>query len=628
MQRPTFLSLLAAFVAFLLSLASCSRHSSSSRLMPELVQAESIMYDAPDSALRILQGIHPPRSQALQHATWALLMAEAKFKCYIKQSDSLVNIACDYFLKRDDAQRKALALYCKGGIAEDNDDTEEAQECWLQAAEEVDKTQDYGLGYRIYEGITNIHAYRRLTEYALESNRKALEYAQKSGIDAYIATSYMYAGRVYSVLSAEDNFADSLKQSIAYYQKCIALSEKTNDDRILSMALGELGGLYCAIGNYRGAIDLHNRSIGLTKGEAEKASNYFSLGKIYKELGQTDSAYYFSGLALKSPHIYTQCAAALSLYELAKEEKDVEGMAEYVDKILQCQDSISEWENSKTFIEMQEKYNEQKVLNEKNTLELRHSRQFRQVAVVIILLLCLIGVLVYVYQRKLFRKERLIQEQEQGLRVYSLRMQENEQQMARNRARMEVLSARIAEGEDAKEQLAEQEQNLRLLQEQNEALSRENSELQSRIDASAASLQGVRRELEAQSRLSDDVLRLTRREADLCMQLLERDPLLHRLTTAPTYLDDRSLNEMRDAVDRIFDGYTHRLHHRLPTLTDGDLTLCCLLKLRLSIRDLATVLGISYDSVCKRKTRLKERITEQLGPCADIPSLDIWLWEF
>jgi len=45
--------------------------SRSEKMPPELVCAESVMYERPDSALAILQSMPvPPASQGLQHATW------------------------------------------------------------------------------------------------------------------------------------------------------------------------------------------------------------------------------------------------------------------------------------------------------------------------------------------------------------------------------------------------------------------------------------------------------------------------------------------------------------------------------------------------------------------------------
>lgn len=72
---------------------SCNWQKKGNGALPmELVQAENVMYENPDSALHILQTMPIPTDKEA-HATWALLLAQAKYKCNIAQSDSLVNIA-------------------------------------------------------------------------------------------------------------------------------------------------------------------------------------------------------------------------------------------------------------------------------------------------------------------------------------------------------------------------------------------------------------------------------------------------------------------------------------------------------------------------------------------------------
>ncbi|WP_288911237.1 hypothetical protein [uncultured Bacteroides sp.] len=54
------------------ALLSCGNHAkpSATPLLPELQQAESIMYESPDSALRLLQSMPVPQSSdRLQYAT-------------------------------------------------------------------------------------------------------------------------------------------------------------------------------------------------------------------------------------------------------------------------------------------------------------------------------------------------------------------------------------------------------------------------------------------------------------------------------------------------------------------------------------------------------------------------------
>lgn len=96
------------------TLAACN-HPSDESVEAKLAQAEAIMYAAPDSALQLLENLQPPKEKE-QRATWALLLAQARYKNDIQQSDSLVNVAYMYFEKTDNAERKALSSYIKGGF--------------------------------------------------------------------------------------------------------------------------------------------------------------------------------------------------------------------------------------------------------------------------------------------------------------------------------------------------------------------------------------------------------------------------------------------------------------------------------------------------------------------------------
>lgn len=68
---------------------------------------------------------------------------------------------------------------------------------------------------------------------------------------------------------------------------------------------------------------------------------------------------------------------------------------------------------------------------------------------------------------------------------------------------------------------------------------------------------------------------------------------------------------------------------QFPTLSDNDLQVCCLIKLHLSVTNMADILNISPTSVSKRKQRLKEQIIKELGDDFDKSQLiDIWIWRY
>ena len=87
----------------------CSGNGKEKTPLPELVHAESVMFDHPDSSLHILESMEVPssRTDKENHALWCLLTSQAKVKQLMKiSSDSLVRIAYDYYKPTNNARRK------------------------------------------------------------------------------------------------------------------------------------------------------------------------------------------------------------------------------------------------------------------------------------------------------------------------------------------------------------------------------------------------------------------------------------------------------------------------------------------------------------------------------------------
>lgn len=206
-------------------------------LLPPLVKAEHIMYEYPDSALHILQEMQmPASSDKLQKATWALLLTQAKYKNYIEEVEdsTLINIAYNYFMQQEDAQRRAMVLYYKGILCKKAGKTEEAQKLYLAAIEEVEKLEDYQLAHLIYVELGEFYVFRELYEDAFKNFEKALHYAELANNDKYICSSYIFLARAISALN-------QMNTSIEYYQKAILLAEKIKDNYLCSGAMNEFG---------------------------------------------------------------------------------------------------------------------------------------------------------------------------------------------------------------------------------------------------------------------------------------------------------------------------------------------------------------------------------------------------
>jgi len=359
----------------LLLMAGCGRPTETT-LSAELQRAEDLMYPHPDSALHILQAMTPPEDE-LNRATWALLLTQAKYKCFVDQSDSLVNIAHDYFMKGDDAQRKALVLYHKAALYEEKNQTDKALPYYLQASEEVKLTEDYRLAYLIYSHIGMIYAYRKLYEYAVPHCEKANEFALLSNDSYYIVDSYNCLARAYSIQK-------QYTKAIEHYDKAIEIGISNNEKIVLQSALFEKAFLHLNIGEN---AEAHNM-IKQFEFSQFSSQDYLTMGYLYYRLNISDSAYYYLDKATISDNIYTKQSAYKALFNLTQKQKEYQKNSEYSVKLWKINDSINKIDRNKALIEMQEKYNQQRVRDEfTHQMRLKEQRIWTVVSISVVVLI-------------------------------------------------------------------------------------------------------------------------------------------------------------------------------------------------------------------------------------------------
>lgn len=605
-------------ISIIISLISCTHNKNyPTAFQPELAKAEAMMYRYPDSALHILQGIQPDiPSENEQYATWALLMTQAQYKNQIEQSDSLINIAYSYFTKHDNAQRKALALYYKGILRHESHHAEDALSFYLEATAEIEKTNDYQLGFLINSEVGLMYLYRKLNDYAMEYFEKAHHNAELSDNQTYIAFSFIYIARAFSQKK-------QYNKAIEYYEKAIKIGQVNNYPTILASAMNETSFLFLKTGENKKALQYAKDCIKIKKTD----QRIFSLGDTYRYLKMYDSAYFYLNQACLSPNIHTARSAYQALYYISQEEKDYKKAVEYSNKLWFYQDSIGKTERNKALIEMQEKYDQQKIINENNLSQIKKDRIIRNVLIALIILSFIIAITNYLYQRKIVSQKQEISEKEEKIRYFTMKIHENETLINRNKMRIEELTIQMEGSLEIKEQWKEQNKIRQEIQQQNETLKLENNNLQNHISNYAQSLKEKSKELEAMEQLSKENQYLHKREAFLCNQLIKQTELFNKLKTTK-YIDNKLWQEIKEKIDLLFDNYTKRLCHQIPSLTDGDIQICCLIKLRFSNGDIANMLAISPTSVSKRKLRLKERIVQEIGSLGENQSLDLWLMEY
>jgi tetratricopeptide (TPR) repeat protein len=90
-------------------------------------------------------------------------------------------------------------------------------------------------------------------------------------------------------------------------------------------------------------------------------------------------------------------------------------------------------------------------------------------------------------------------------------------------------------------------------------------------------------------------------------KLDNRTELLSKLIDS-TILTDDEWSDFKKIFDQVHRGFFARIRDRYTDLTEGEIRLIALLKLNLSSKEIANMLGISVDSVIKSRYRLRKKI--------------------
>ena len=278
-----------------------------------------------------------------------------------------------------------------------------------------------------------------------------------------------------------------------------------------------------------------------------------TIGHLYYRLNQPDSAYYYLNRAIKSDNIYTQQSAYQVLFNLSKKQKDYEKNAEYSVKLWKINDSINKIDRNKALIEMQEKYNEQRVRDELTTqMLLQKQRTWTIVGIGMAVLIT--TALFVVYRIRLRNKERI---------------------------------TRLAEAEDRIDTLS------RMLEEAQKATSEEEKD-QAFFKRILLQQLGVIR-LVANTPTAQNQA-LLRRLAEIGNDEAPAEELI-------------VWSDLYPIIDRLFDNFHARLMQRFGSvLTDKEVQTCCLVCAGFSTKEIAVITRQAIGTVYVRKSSARQKM--------------------
>ena len=602
----------------ILIISGCNGNKTTNKLMPELEQAEKVMFDHPDSALHLLESMEIPSSQTDKenHALWCLLMTQAKYKMVMKiSSDSLVRIAYDYYKPTNNARRKAMSALYMGGLNYNLSNIEESIRFYLEAKTEMEKTNDYKLGYLIMSGLGRIYLYRNLIEYAFEACQSAYNYSVKDSNLRYQMVSLQYLARCYCLLNNLDKAEQVYEQSAE-----LALELKNND--FYAVVQQELALVYIAQKRFYESLEV-------VQTLQPSSQTYLLRGQIYLCLSKTDSALYYLKKSLRTDNVYTKRSVYKTLYQLSCDSEFNIYMKEFCDSLLFYTDSVMSLDKGKEIIAYKEKYDHQKLITEQQRLKLEKADAQRMMFIITICLIMIIAVVAYLYQKRLVRKETTIRKQSEQLQDYMLQLHEYETQLMQNNRYMEELKEQLSGQEMNSEELHEYREQIDSLQVENSRLSEKINSLQHHINDYSSKLDKARREADKFRNLSEENLYLKQRERVLTDYVVDNDRLVKELREKCRVLETGEWETLEQMCESTYSNFVSRLQGVCPTLTKQELHLCMLIKLRFNNAQMSEIFGVNTTSVSQKKFRLKKHLSDTLQDgLPDEMTLDRWVAEF
>ena len=261
-----------------------------------------------------------------------------------------------------------------------------------------------------------------------------------------------------------------------------------------------------------------------------------------------------------------------------------------------------------------------------NMLITNHQLLKVRIMAVITLFLAVVIILIIIYQQNLKNKECTIRRLSPNLQNYIQQQKENEIRIKQNKEY--IRSFQDQQTGQQKDQEPEQTSQISQPEQQNKNLALANQELQEQIEINWKKLKETPVRTQHIQELTTEMLLLKEREQKLTGQLISIHPLMNELRNSPRFMRPEDLTVLRQLTDDIYQDFTSRLNSRFTNLTDVDIQLCILIKLRFTVAQIAILSAISPTPVYQQKSRMKKRILRiEPDVFSHGETLDVWLYK-
>lgn len=527
----------------------------------ELNLAESLMDIKPDSALTVLKQIKNTNDLSKkQQAIYHLLLTYAQDKNYMTpSSDSIINLAVDYFDRHSDPYWSTLAYYCKGRVSTETGDTMLAQECYLRALELGEKLNNPMLLFKIYNFLGRLYAYRDMNEMALPVYKKALKSLESDTDSTYMSYALRNIARIFTQVNEVDS-------AIIYYKKALLYTKEKNKPTLFN----DLACLYLNKKQYQEASAHLNKALNPATKTPSMPAIYLSQGRLLKETDQLDSAEFYIKESMQTNNQYTQIAALFYLSEIEKERQNYKAALNYLEESNKIRNACRKIANTENIRQVNSMFNYQRIAKEKANFEQKaHVRMIVIYQVIIFFVIILTACFIF-FRNYRQRKRQLFYFKEQKYR-------RSEQYIEDNKIQIKKLEEKLSSDVELISDVQKQLYTTRKL-----ALEMENRRVTSNQDTLAI--------FEKDFKISALYLKAHGDEWNFIESEWEELCLL---------------------LDATYSGFTKRLVKLYPRISQEELRICYLIKMGVAIKKIGLIMCISTSAVSQSRRRLYKKLTNE-----------------
>ncbi len=430
-----------------------------------------------------------------------------------------------------------------------------------------------------------VNQYSRQQTSVLPSYKRALMIFANLGDSLKIAETYGWIGHFYEKTGKPDTAL------FFQFEALKILSDTKSSPRSLARIYDNIGSLYedsyildSAEYYFRKALEI-NRNLNDTNALIVSLNN---VGDIYRKrqmfpiaISYTDSAL---SLSYKNKINYQIRSAHRDMAKLLSLTKDFKKGYFHLDS---AYNMYSELLNEKAIQQMttiQALYDTDMKEKQIELLEKdqRYNKSFRLGMIGIIVLFLITAIMVFYYQRNKIRDSRKIHQ-------HKSQLFEKEERLTRLELKNSLLTEETLRTQLESQKLLERELQKSIV-------------LKSQLITSHA-LQLIRK---------NNILETVKKELSIIKksEKKDRDELIHKLVKTINYdiVNDDNWENFSHIFSQVHKDFITQLNNRYPTLTPSEIRLCSLLKLNLHSHEIATILGVSHDSLRIARYRLRKKL--------------------